>query len=68
MLGLRTERLIFFLKIFNNLTVIGPELTENKRNLNIFDLIIIIQNKHSQSGKWKFSNDKFIRKYLNIRI
>ena len=36
MLGLRTERLIFFSRIFNNLTAIGPELTKNKRNLTVF--------------------------------
>ena len=46
MLGLRTERLIFFSRIFNNLTAIGPELTKNKRNLTVFRSHI--QNKHSQ--------------------
>ena len=49
MLGLRTERLIFLSRIFNNLTAIGPELTKNKRNLTVFrSHINNSKSKHSQ--------------------
>ena len=48
MLGLRTERLIFFSRIFNNLTAIGPELTKNKRNLKVF-------RSHINNSKQTFS-------------